>query len=32
MLVRPMMEAAWISMPPVIITSVTNSAMMQTLM
>ena len=32
MLVRPMIEGAWISMPPVIITSVTNREMMQTLM
>ena len=32
MLVRPMIEGAWMSMPPVIITSVTKSEMMHTLM
>ena len=30
-LVRPMMDATWISIPPPIITIVTNSVMMQTL-
>ena len=31
MLVKPMMDGAWISMPPVIITSVTNREIMHTL-